>query len=372
MKKLYAAKSLPLIAVSFFLFTVTSCKKDKKVTPTPPQVVDATPTKIGLYEADSSIYKLLFADISKIGNNTQEYDLIFDTGSGGMVIDGNGLLPASMITDNGFTFTGDSTTINGITVTNQKSMVEYGDDDATTDKVYGNLAYASVTIGNQSGNIVVKRLPFFIYYKAVDSKGVKFDVHEFDTFGVSPEYDISFPNNAYITSPFSYFDPGTGLTKGFKMAALGTSNFTNEGNYVQDALTLGLTADDLSSSSGFISNQLNLSNYGYPPTIPGTITYNNNIVSTSIVFDTGTEPYGYIEDPSYNGNTTLLPENTPITYATTSGFSYSVVTSANDNLTYIENPNTSGGEVSIASLEFFLNNEYMLNYTGHTIGLKNN
>ncbi len=372
MKKLYPAKSLLLITLSFLLFTVTSCKKVNKVTPTPP-VVDATPTQIGLYEADSSIYKLLFADISKIGNNTQEYDLIFDTGSGGMVIDANGLLPASMITDNGFTFTGDSTIVNGITVTNQKSTVEYGDDDATTDKVYGNLAYASVTVGNQSGNIVIKRLPFFIYYKAVDSKNVKFDVHEFDTFGVSPEYDISFPNNAYITSPFSYFDPGTGLTKGFKMAALGTSNFTNDGNYVQDALTLGLTASDLSSTSGFITNQLSFySGDGYPPIIPGTITYSNNIVSTSIVFDTGTEPYGYIEDPSFNGNTTLLAANTPITYATTTGFSYSVVTSTNDNLTYVENPNTSGGVVSIASLEFFLNNEYMLNYESHTIGLKNN
>jgi hypothetical protein len=279
-----------------------------------------------------------------------------------------------MITSSGFNFTGDSTVVNGITILNQKSTIEYGDDDNTTDKVYGNLAYATVQIGDVASNhIIVKRLPFFIYYKATDSKGNVFAVHDFDTFGVSSEYDISFSNGVNIQSPFSYFIPGTGLTSGFKMAAVGTSNFSYEGNYIEGVVTLGLTADDISASSGFVMNTLNfVSGDGYAPIIPGTITYAGKAVSTDIVFDTGTEPYSFIEDKTFSGSTTLLPASTAITVASTTGFNYDFTTSATDNLTYVENPKTSGGEESIISLEFFLNNEYLLDYTNHKIGLKNN
>ena len=373
MKKRYPIQLPAFILFSVLLVTISACKKDnvsKNVTP----VVNATPTQFGLYEADSSIYKLLYTAVSKVGTYSVDYDMIFDTGSGGMVIDASGILPASMITSTGFTFAGDSTVVGGITITNQTSVIEYGDDAATTDKVYGNLAYAAVTVGDQpNGNIVIKRLPFFIYYKAVNGSGTQYDPHEFDTFGVDSEYDLSFANNVNIESPFSYFNAGTGLTSGFKMAMLGTSNFSYDGTFVPGVVTLGLTAADLSSSSGFSMTQLNYqAGDGYAPLVPATITYNNKNVRTDIVFDTGTEPYSYIEDPTFNGSTTLLASGSAISVATTSGFSDNFVTSANDNLTYVENPNTSGGGVSILGLEFFLNNEYLIDYTDHKLGLKNN
>ena len=369
--KLFYSRSFFIITTLLVLF-IASCKKDnnniiQKTTPT-----TATPTKIGFYEVDSSIYKLLLTSISTVGTQTVNYDLIFDTGSGGLVIDANGIIPASMIGANGFTFTGDSTVVNGITITNQTNTVSYGDDNATTDKVYGNLAYASVTIGDQNGKITVKRLPFFLYYKAVDGKNKKFPPHEFDVLGVAPEYDISFNNGAYITSPFSYFDPGTGLTKGFKIAALGTNNFSNDGTYVP-AVTLGLTSDDL-NSSGFVMNTLNFTpNEGYVPVFPTTITYNGKNISGNVLFDTGTEPYSYIEDHTYADSVaTQLPANTNVSFALSSGFNYSYTTTSNDNLTYIENPKYSGADVSILSLEFFLNNEYLVDFDNHKLGVKNN
>jgi len=373
MIKKYPTKSYLLISVSFLLFAIASCKKDNKSNVTQ-QVVTATPTSFGLYESDSSIYKELNTAIAKIGTYNVDYPILFDTGSGGMVIDANSILPGSMITSSGFNFTGDSTVVGGITITSQKSIIEYGDDNATTDKVYGNLAYASVTVGDQAtGSITIKRLPFFLYYKAVNGQGDQYGPHEFDTFGVSSEYDLSFANNVNIMSPLSYFVPGTGLTSGFKMAALGTSNFSYEGGYVSNAVILGLTADDLASSSGFSMTQLNyIAGDGYAPIIPSTITYSGKKVTTDIVFDTGTEPDSFIEDPTFSGSTTLLQPNTPVTVATTSGFNYSYTTSAADNLTYVENPNTSGGDVSVMSLEFFLTNSYLLDYADNKLGLKSN
>ncbi len=142
-----------------------------------------------------------------------------------MVMDANGILPASMITSSGFTFTGDSTVVNGVTVTNQIATVEYGDDSASVSKVYGNQAFADVTVGDNNGNVVIKRLAFLIYYKATDAGGTAYPEHEFDTFGVNEEYDVTFPNNDFITSPFSYFDPGNGLTRGFKSYPLNAADF---------------------------------------------------------------------------------------------------------------------------------------------------
>jgi hypothetical protein len=374
MKKKYPIKNLLILSVSLLILTVVSCKKNPANKGTTTTIVNATPTTLGLYEADSSVYKELITVVSKIGTQNVNYDLVFDTGSGGMVLDASGILPASMITNSGFNFTGDSTVVNGITITNQTNTVEYGADANTYDKVYGNLAYAAVTIGDQNGNIVVKRLPFFIYYKAVSSKGAQYPAHDFDTFGVSEEYDITFPNGNYITSPFAAYDPGTGLKRGFKMAQLNASNFSLNGSYVPGALTMGLTSDDL-NSSGFTMSQLTYyAGDGYAPIIPGTITYNNRAsFRTNLIFDTGTEPFNYLEDPTYTGSSLeLLPASSPVAVSATSGFNYSFTTTPNDYLTEIENANTSGTTVSIISLEFFLTNEYMLDFTDHKLGLKNN
>ncbi|HEY9002385.1 MAG TPA: hypothetical protein VIM89_13590 [Mucilaginibacter sp.] len=373
MMKVYSLRLFLAVSGIFLLFFIASCSKDKKNPQTTP--TQATPTKFGLYEADSSIYKILYTFVSKIGTqdvSSSDYDLLFDTGSGGLVIDAHGIIPASMITSNGITFSGDSTVVNGITIYNQKSTISYGDDVNTTDNVYGYLAYASVTLGDASdGGITIKRLPFFLYYKASDTKGNVFADHEFDVLGVSSEYDVTFPNNAYISSPFQYFDPGEGLIKGFKMAALGTNNFSLDGTLVPDAVTLGLTSSDLSS---FTMHQLTYyPGDGYAPVIPVSLTYNGKTFTTNTIFDTGTEPYSYIQDPTAGKTATLLPVNTPVSLTTTpGGFTYSFATSANDNITYVENPSQSGSNVTVMSLEFFLNNDFILDYYDHKLGLKNN
>lgn len=373
MEKKYTLKNLSLLFCALLLLFIASCKSDNKNNNgngggTGP--VTATPTTIGVYAVDSAIYKLLLMSISKIGTQTANYDLVFDTGSGGLVIDANGILPASMISSSGFTFTGDSTVVDGITITNETNIVEYGDDNNTTDKVYGNLAYADVTVGDINGTIIIKRLPFFLYYKATDSKGNTLPAHDFDVFGVSQEYDITFNNSAFITSPFSYYSFGTGLTKGFKMSAIAASQYSYNGTYVP-AVTLGLTSDDLGSAGGFTMSTINFyQGEGYVPIIPATINYSGKSFQADVLFDTGTEPYNYIEDPNGPSNATLLGDNVAVSTTLNNGFGYAFTTTATDYLTYIENPSNSGSDVTVMGLEFFLTNEYLLDFTDHKLGLK--
>lgn len=371
MKKRYILKNLLFIFGSLFLLFLASCKKDNNNSNNNKNIpVNATPTKLGVYAVDSAIYKVLVMTVTGVGTKTVNYDLVFDTGSGGLVLDAKDILPSSMITSTGFNFSGDSTVVNGITITNQTNTVEYGDDTNTTDKVYGNLAYASVKVGDANGNITIKRLPFFLYYKAVDSKGNTLPAHDFDVFGVSQEYDITFSNNAYITSPFDYFDPGTGLTKGFKMAAIPASSYSYQGTYVP-AVTLGLTSDDLSSASGFTMSQLSFyQGEGYLPILTATISYGSSSFRSAVLFDTGTEPYNYIENPNGPSTATLLGNGVTVNTTLPSGFVYTFTTSSTDYLSYVENPTNSGSDVSVMSLEFFLNNEFMLDFTNHKLGLK--
>jgi hypothetical protein len=345
------------------MIAYSSCKKDKT---TAPVVVNAKPTTLGLYEFASDTNKRILIAITKIGTQSMNYGSVFDTGSPGMTMDATDIIPASMITSSGIIVTGDSTVVNGITITSTTKIISYGDAISST-KVYGNLAYANVTVGNSLGSMDLKRVPFFLYYKIVDGKGNKLPTHSADVFGVGPGLST---NITTISSPLRFFTYGTGLTSGFKLATLPTASFLTTPTYVAGLLTVGLTSDDL-SSAGFIMHALvPTDKYGYSPNLAGTISYNGTTISAQFLFDTGTPAVTVIENRL--ASIGKLPSNTTVTLTTTRGFTYTYITTNTGNLTEVQNPNNSGDYRTILALDFFIKNEYLTDYTNHQIGLKNN
>ncbi|HEY8783064.1 MAG TPA: hypothetical protein VIM16_15670 [Mucilaginibacter sp.] len=368
MRKIYAKYRLLFIAALFLSMLMASCKKDHN-TPTPIPAPAPLAT-LGLYEVDSSIYKRAFITISQIGTKKVTYYSVFDTGSAGMTIDANGILPTSMITGSGITVAGDSTVVNGITVTSQQAVIAYGDAQSEIQE-YGNLAYTTVTIGDQNGNITTGRIPIFLYYKIVDTQtGQKQPAHSNDIFGVGP--GVSYANSA-IASPLSYFKSGTGATSGYKLATLSSSQFSVSGTYVSNLLTIGLVPADLESSSGFIMHPLTYySQGGYSPDIGATVSYNGQNVAATVLFDTGTPAISTIENNSAPSNISTLPNNTPVTLTTSSGFTYTYTTSSTNNVTQVAKPSYTGDPRTIFSIDFFTENEFLMDYKNHQIGLKNN
>jgi hypothetical protein len=372
MKRKYTISGFLFLSIALLLAVVSSCKKDNNGTNNNTTTTTTpTPTQLGLYLADSSVNKLMFIDVSTVGTQQISDGMVFDTGSGGMVLDAEGILPKSMITSTGFSFTGDSVVYDGITITNDTSHIEYGDDANTSAYVYGNLAYANVVIDQEGGNVTIKRLPFFLYYKAVDGKGNLESPHEFDVFGVNEEYDVTFKDNNYITSPFTYYTPATGLTKGFKIAPIGSDTFSLDGTYNKNVVTLGLTAADLSSNGFDFTALTSYPDEGYPPIVSGKITYNNKTINSYLLFDSGTEPDNYIEDNTANGSS-FLAANSTVAVSLSSGFNYDFTVTNTDYITYVENPESSDANVSVFSIEYFLKNEYMLDFADHKLGVKNN
>ena len=356
-----------LLCLAVLSLLSVSCKKSSNVTPAAPIVPLKT---LGLYQYGSGNNRRVFIPISKVGTQAVTYYGVFDTGSTGLTLDANGILPASMVTSSGIVFSGDSINVNGITVTSKTSTISYGDKTNGT-KEYGNLAYAPITIGDQNGNITTKRIPFFLYYKIVNNQtGVQLAAHAADVFGVAT--GISYLNSA-IGSPLSYFTLGSGLVNGFRLAVLNSSSFSSAGAYVSGLLSIGLTPTDLGSTTGFIMHPLTYNaSVGYLPNIPATITYNGQSVSGNVLFDTGTPSVSVIEDPKATAGLGNLPASSQVTVTTNRGFTYTYTTTSTVNLTAIQNPNISGDYRTIFSIDFFTANEYLMDYTNHRIGLKNN
>lgn len=365
MRKIYL-KYLPLFAGGLFLIlSIASCKKDRN-TPPPNNGPVAVGT-IGLYELDSAGFRRAFIPITKVGTQNINMLSVFDTGSTGMTIDAAGLLPAAMITANGLVVPGDSVVVNGITVTPNQATVSFGGGGNITHE-YGNLAYATVIVGSQNGLVSTGRIPIFIYYKVVNSNGQTLPAHANDVFGVGP--GTSFASNL-IGSPFSYIKTGANVTSGFKLAMLNNAAFNGQVTYVPGLLTIGLLPQDL-NSDGFIMHPLLPGPLGGDsPNIAATVTYNGKSVQATALFDTGTPQTSLIEDPTGNNGLTLVAKSV-VSISTANGFSYQYTTSATDNLTQINNPNFTGDVRSIFSIDFFIHNEYLLDYTHHQLGLKNN
>lgn len=352
-----------IIGFLAFILIFSSCKKDK----TTPVVVNATPVTLGLYEYSLGVNKRVLIPITQVGTQTVNYGTIFDTGSPGLTIDATGILPASMITSAGITVTGDSTVVNGITVTPKTATISFGDATGTT-KEYGNLAYANIKVGNSLGSLNLKRVPIFLYYKIVDGTGKQLSAHSADVFGVGPGLSNT---RSEISSPLRFFEYGTGLTSGFKIATLNTTSFLGTPTYVSGLLTIGLTASDLSSSN-FIMHPLTNTTSGYSPNIPGTITYSGKTIAAQFLFDTGTPSVTTIEDRLATNAIGALPANSVVTITTNRGFTYTYTTSNTGNLTEVQNPNNTADYRTILSIDFFIKNEYLTDYDNHQIGLKNN
>ena len=345
---------------------VSSCKKDSI---NPSSSNSGALATIGLYEqVIDTVFRRVYIPISQVGTTKATYYSVFDTGSTGMTIDANGLIPASMITGNGITITGDSVTVNGITITSQHSVISFGEAGSETQE-FGNLAYTTVTIGDQNGSVNTARIPIFLYYKIINkATGKAFPTHSNDVFGVGPGSSFA---NTNIQSPISYFKLGNNVTNGFKLAMLNNSAFSTNGTYTGGLLTIGLVPDDF-SSSGFIMHQLNTSSQGvYSPDIAASITYNGKTFAATVLFDTGTPSNSILEDNSAK-TTGNMPANSTVIISTGNGFKYTYKTTSAYNLTTVSKPSVSGDPRTIFGIDFFISNEFLLDYTNHRIGLKNN
>lgn len=369
---------LPVVSLSLLVY---ACRKTDK--PAVANQADAgtiaQPVTINLIPAQNQSPgdRRIYLPIIKIGTTSVSLKTVFDTGSEGLLLSGTSVLPATAIADTGIVINSpDSAIINGITVTSAKVQTTYGSPPATR-TFYGNIAYASLTLGDQSGSVVTERMPFVIIYKGVDNQTQASVVLDNSSDGVAGVYSTGYtPATGLVTtrsavkSPFNYFNYTNGVFSGFLLAPLNqvgwsTTIPSNQGYSPTPLLTIGVTSG---MESGFALQSQRLDIGGqFDPDILGTVTYNGTTVgNTNILVDTGT-PLGFgIYDKQVSGSTTLS-NGLSVGITTNEGFSYSYTT---DGAFYQTVVTDGGQQRCIFGIDFFMNNSFLLDYTEHYIGLK--
>ena len=372
------------IAFSSIFLLFNSCRKSD----TNPSsqggssTVIASPVMLDLIPAENvtSGIRRIFLPVSAVGGvKSGSLKLVFDSGSEGVLFSATSLFSAAQIADTGIVInSADSAIISGITVTSAKVTSIYGDPPATR-TFYGNIAYAPLTLGDQSGAVVTARMPFILVYKGVDNQTGASVVLDDNSDGIAGVISSGFnpasvntlaTSRSDIKSPFNYLTYTNGVNAGFMLSPLNATGWTTQASSAAGGamplLTIGLT-DQLKSGFALQVQRLDIGNL-FDPDILGTVTYNGtSILNTNTLLDTGT-PIGFtIYNASENGSA-ILASNEPVQLTTAEGFSYNYTSDAALFQTSVQ---STGQPRSIFGIDFFLNNSLLWDYTDHLIGLKN-
>jgi hypothetical protein len=249
---------------------------------TPPIVVPLIKLE---YPGNPPNIRMLYVNIHALGDQKVDQPVLFDTGSAGLTIACEVVLPAKMCSEDGIRITKD-TEINGIVVTTKRVVAFYGSYEE-----HGNVARAKVTIGTSQNSVTTSSaIRLLIRYKKVrisDRRIVGGPLWPKGMFGASPIGGIG-PDQS-IQSPLNSVEVGDGLHQGYVVRPVGRSwsICTNEeGNCpVVPALQIGIAPNDRDL---FYFSKIGRANPRHNfPTIAACLEFRNFSSCKPTLFDTG-------------------------------------------------------------------------------------
>ena len=363
------------------------------------------PVVINLYpnQLATTVARLVVMATS-VGTVPVSMPLIFDTGSAGVTLYAPSIFPSSMVTTAGFVFPSGQTSMsyNGITVTDQQGTRTYGSTNLRAQN--GNIGYAQLTFGDADGRLTTTVMPVFLYFSLTDvTTGQALEVPSFQqgVFGVaSTSGTIALPGSVeppggnpacapdtnttcYVVSALKYLQYGDSVSAGFMLspAPIQTCDITSVGSCTPaPMLTIGLSA---AMKAGFSTVSLPCPPNGYvgPASIAGypvcqkivdntTVMVSGDTVGTitgGAVFDTGTANM-QIATPTGSSFPTTVPVGSSVLVTTSSGFTYSYVSTSSDPLATIVNADFSGS--TVIGIGYFTTNSFFIDFSSGSEGWK--
>jgi hypothetical protein len=363
------------------------------------------PVVINLYpnQLATTVARLVVMATS-VGTVPVSMPLIFDTGSAGVTLYAPSIFPSSMVTAAGFVFPAGQTSMsyNGITVTNQQGTRTYGSTNLRAQN--GNIGYAQLTFGDADGRLTTTVMPVFLYFSITDvTTGQTLEVPSFQqgVFGVaSTSGTIALPGSieppggnpacapdtntsCYVVSALKYLQYGDSVSAGFMLspAPIQTCDITSPGSCAPaPMLTIGLSA---AMKAGFSTVSLPCPPNGYvgPASIAGypvcqkivdntTVMVSGDTVGTitgGAVFDTGTANM-QIATPTGSSFPSTVTIGSSVLVTTSSGFTYSYVSTSSDPLATIVNADFSGS--TIIGIGYFTTNSFFIDFSSGSEGWK--
>jgi len=149
-----------------------------EVAPAPSSVTESmsqvlVPTQINLYPVSTTQENpaRLFVMVTGIGAALVNLPPTFDAGSAGITLNALNVFPETIVDAAGFRFPPGTSAITyqGITNTDRQATRMYGGAMGRTE--FGNVGFATVSIGDAAGTLTARSMPVFLYY-AVELSGM--------------------------------------------------------------------------------------------------------------------------------------------------------------------------------------------------------
>lgn len=388
--------AIKFIALCFTTTLLVSCSKNDVVpdnrqpgqpNSSPGQTTVNTPVNVNLllgYRNGNLFPTRLVLTIPKIGTQNVNVKTVFDTGSEGLVLTAQSVIPPNLVTANGINLNGNAQLdINGITVTSHQDSASYGNAPGIR-VYYGQIAYSSVVIGDASGHVTTRPMPFLLVYKGIIKATGKTTTVDPNLDGICGVASQSLSTQDVVTSrkdlrsPFAYINYGNGVLSGFKLQSYSTFyNATVPGQATAGNLQLsnapllqvGVTND---AEQGFTIQQKHIANNGlvFSDQVNGKFAIAGKSFNAGILFDTGTPQGVSIAAPESFGNQPqLLNDQTSVSFTSNEGYNYTYLADKGAQSTKL-NPSAQIGR-SIIGLQFFAGNSFLIDYTNHNIGIIN-
>jgi hypothetical protein len=262
------------------------------------------------YPGNPPNIRLVHVRVLSLGNRKVDFPVLFDTGSAGMTIDCNLVLPWKLCTPEGIKIDKELE-LDGIRVTTRQIVSQYGTYDE-----YGNLAYARVSFGDARHPVTTSEMPVLIRYKQVrraTGEVVGGPLWPRGIIGVSP---LGAQAEGLLHSPMDYIDVPDGLTRGFYLTPLGEVWVTCMNEFDEcpsvDALHIGI---DAPTQAGFEMAPLGASRSAhYVGFVDACLTWFEHKSCAPTLYDTGNSTIAIPGAPR-KGSAMALSTDTWVTLA---------------------------------------------------------
>lgn len=361
------------------------------------------PTAMNLYPSASG--NRLYVFVTGVGSQTVSIPLPFDTGSAGLTLPAQSILPSSMVNVSGFTIPADEFPViyNGITITSQQGTRSYGGKGGTVE--HGNIGYAQITFGDASGALTTKVMPVLLFY-SVSMGNAEYTPDQLNQlglngngwFGVDTEADAIAVGSlapgatsnvcsadetgaCYVVSVLKYLKYSDNIDAGFRLSPAPLQNCqiaSPAGCPPKPVLTIGLNSE---STSAFSKVTLTCPTGGYlgPQTIYGYLVCQKAIPDTtvalegiangtligSVLFDSGS-PDNYLYPPKASFPASIQP-GIQVSVTLPSGFNYTYLEAASGPLETTVNPNANNEQTHMG-VGYFTAHYFLIDYSANTEG----
>lgn len=237
------------------------------------------------YPGQPENIRMVYLTLAGVGDREIGQPLLLDTGSSGMTVECEVILPADICTPDGIRIEAE-TVINGIRITTEKVVAHYGSYDE-----YGQVAFGTLRFGSPGAEVTTGGpVPFLIRTKKVrrsDGAVVGGPLWPKGLIGTSPLGGIG--PDQLIISPLAAVPVPEGLNRGYTIGDLG-SEWTTCTIEAQDCpsvpgLSFGVDPDD---SAGWKFAPIGRGDRGYNfPTVAGCLKIGDQTHCKPTLFDTG-------------------------------------------------------------------------------------